>query len=206
MFKPFLKLHSELCKLSAFDREAICVNDPGQNRVCCHQDQILPVPVGSSNSTSKCSDFAGFSCVPETECRGNAKLLKDGNKPDVLRAEGGVLEINPEGSKCPKDLEVCCTTKNVQTPPKQPVVKGNAKPVVLKPSNFKPKCGRRNHRGIDVRIHNPDGDRDNSTQFGEWPHMCGLYIMKPLSGDLSFLAGASLIAPGVLLTVTHRIM
>ena len=40
-----------------------------------------------------------------------------------------------------------------------------------------------------------------STQFGEWPHMC-IILSQDYLGDL-YVGGASLIAPGILLTAAH---
>ena len=42
-----------------------------------------------------------------------------------------------------------------------------------------------------------------SFQFGEWPHVCYLQRFHKNSGVKVFLSGASLIAPGVILTAAH---
>ena len=74
--------------------------------------------------------------------------------------------------------------------------------------SFRPKCGRRNLDGVNVKIFRPGGDGKHSTQFGEWPNMCAIYISKEgtNASSSSYLAGASLIAPGIVITVTHHVM
>ena len=46
-------------------------------------------------------------------------------------------------------------------------------------------------------------DEDKSTQEGEWPHTCLMYRFK--EGRPEFFGGASLIAPGVLITAAHKV-
>jgi len=87
---------------------------------------------------------------------------------------------------------------------------------------FQPQCGRRNHQGLGVRIQNY---QDGEAQFGEWPHMCavlereivereeevetggygGVEIQVVKEEVLKFVGGASLIAPGVILTGAHKV-
>jgi hypothetical protein len=40
-----------------------------------------------------------------------------------------------------------------------------------------------------------------STVYGEWPYMCAIFLTN--GAEQTFLAGASLIAPGVALSVAH---
>ena len=56
-------------------------------------------------------------------------------------------------------------------------------------------------------IHNPEGlslakQTGKLTQEGEWPHIC---IMYENTKNESFLGGATLIAPGVLVTAAHEL-
>ena len=83
---------------------------------------------------------------------------------------------------------------------------------------FQPQCGRRNKLGLGVRIQNY---KDGEAQFGEWPHMCAvlrreLTMVEVEVGGyggtetkeeeiLVFVAGASLIAPGVVVTGAHKV-
>ena len=84
---------------------------------------------------------------------------------------------------------------------------------------FQPQCGRRNQLGLGVRIQNY---KDGEAQFGEWPHMCAVLkrevtiVEVEAEGGyggteqreeevLVFVAGASLIAPGVVITGAHKV-
>ena len=45
------------------------------------------------------------------------------------------------------------------------------------------------------------------SKFGEWPHACIVYKKTPQGRDVGeFLGGASLIAPGIVATATHKVM
>ena len=44
----------------------------------------------------------------------------------------------------------------------------------------------------------------SSTQHGEWPHACLLFDTSEVAGGL-FIGGASLIAPGVIITAAHKV-
>ena len=84
---------------------------------------------------------------------------------------------------------------------------------------FQPQCGRRNQLGLGVRIQNY---KDGEAQFGEWPHMCAVLRREVTTVEveveggyggteqreeeiLVFVAGASLIAPGVVMTGAHKV-
>ena len=69
---------------------------------------------------------------------------------------------------------------------------------------YKPKCGRRNDLGVGVRIHSKNPN-ESKTQFGEWPHMCAILQLSQVGGrEVNlYVGGASLIAPGILLTAAH---
>eukprot|EP00088_Acartia_fossae_P056814 TRINITY_DN661_c0_g1_i1.p1 TRINITY_DN661_c0_g1~~TRINITY_DN661_c0_g1_i1.p1 ORF type:complete len:605 (+),score=163.65 TRINITY_DN661_c0_g1_i1:52-1866(+) len=73
---------------------------------------------------------------------------------------------------------------------------------------FKPRCGRRNHYGLGVRI---QGFKEGESQFGEWPHICAvLQIDEQADGYVTkevkvFTGGASLLAPGAALTAAHKV-
>ena len=64
-------------------------------------------------------------------------------------------------------------------------------------------CGRRNADGISVRIVGADDDA-SQTQFGEWPHTCAV-SERGRNGKWQFVAGASLIDEGIVLTAAHKI-
>merc|ERR1711915_249808 len=80
---------------------------------------------------------------------------------------------------------------------------------------YSQKCGRRNHNGLGVRI---QGFSESESQFGEWPHMCAILHEKVIVTEESdgygstntkeetinlYQCGASLIAPGTVLTAAH---
>ena len=69
-----------------------------------------------------------------------------------------------------------------------------------------PKCGRHNSCGLINPSQNCSGSSNPfETQFGEWPHMCAIMKSREIEDKTTqeFFAGASLIAPGVLLTAAH---
>ena len=70
-----------------------------------------------------------------------------------------------------------------------------------------PRCGQHNIDGSGLlRISNLIEGKE-ATQFGEWPHACVLYKKTPFGRDsVQFLGGASLIAPGIVVTATHKVM
>ena len=57
-----------------------------------------------------------------------------------------------------------------------------------------PSCGRRNSLGSN------DNLKVTSAQFGEFPHMCTLIKKNSVAGLPTYLGGASLISPNVVLT------
>ena len=66
-------------------------------------------------------------------------------------------------------------------------------------TTFTPKCGRHNSVGVGVNV---AGTSSRESEFAEWPHMCR--VVSAVDGDGRAAAfGASLIAPGVLLTAAH---
>ena len=68
------------------------------------------------------------------------------------------------------------------------------------------KCGQRHALGHGLRISNPLNEKE-ATQFGEWPHACVLYVKTPFGRDSAqLLGGASLIAPGIVVTATHKVL
>jgi len=99
--------------------------------------------------------------------------------------------------------------------------------VAPEPKSYIPSCGKRNSNGLGVKV---SGYKDDEAQFGEWPHICAVLkkeiVTVVVGGEqqqqqqeqqqqkeqlveeeeiLVFLAGASLIAPGVLLTAAHKV-
>ena len=96
--------------------------------------------------------------------------------------------INNEISLCDVDIKVCCKP-----------LPDNTEPVLT--SRTPKKCGIHNKEGIangafDVFAKNPE---KFTTRFGEWPHHCIVFDSK------TYRAGATMIAPGIILTAAHKI-
>ena len=90
-------------------------------------------------------------------------------------------------SICPGDLEICCK-------PKEQKVAKNLTSV------YKPRCGQHHPNGLGLRIEN-QVDGEFATQFGEWVHVCSINEL----GSEKLLGGASIIAPGVIITAAHKV-
>ena len=73
---------------------------------------------------------------------------------------------------------------------------------------FTPKCGR--HNKVWIRVAGLGSDPEtgiSDTEFGEWPHVCLLFkTNRERTGFETFIGGASLIAPGVLVTAAHNVV
>ena len=67
-------------------------------------------------------------------------------------------------------------------------------------------CGLRN-QAVSVRI--SAGAGLEQANFGEWPNMCLILrkLFNPVSGEeeIYYQAGASLIAPNIVLTAAHQV-
>merc|ERR1711910_54634 len=154
------------------------------------------VEVEDDNTFDSCEEYTeeyGYECVPSQQCH-KGTIITDGagllDPRERVEIRNGFASLNPEISKCPGYLEVCCKDPDFPSPPQpeQPEPKPGPK--------YIPQCGRRNNNGLGVRIH---GFTESESQFGEWPHMCAILQ----SSDDSYKCGGSLIAPGVVLTAAH---
>ncbi|XP_040570649.1 phenoloxidase-activating factor 2 [Lepeophtheirus salmonis] len=154
-------------------------------------------------SYEECAYYADqdYKCVPYYTCEDGEIVTDGGGLIDIRSSFAAVLD--PASSKCPGYLEVCCrhpdfSTNSPQTTTPEPVTQPP------KPRSYVPECGRRNVGGVGVRIQNDK--YKGSTQFGEWPHMCALLEIQAVAygEDINkYVCGASLIAPGVVLTGAH---
>ena len=72
-------------------------------------------------------------------------------------------------------------------------------------SLFEPKCGRRNEDTRNtIRTAAVFANDDKSETFaGEWPHMCTIW--KTDGNKKTYVCGASLIKPNVVLTTAHNV-
>ena len=119
------------------------------------------------------------------------------------------MRIDHNISLCLGDDEICCSpnsqVKGVTAKPIRGTTTPNTTVVITNP--YTPKCGQHNPGGIGIKIKNPQ-DGEQATDFGEWPHVCILYEVTSNSRsgeELKFLGGASLIAPGVVITAAHKV-
>ena len=164
---------------------------------------VLDVETTDVNSKyENCSDYTsefGYECVPYYQCE-NGLILTDQESGIGLidkRIDLNTVDLNPEDSKCPHYLDVCCKNPDF-IPPPPPKIK------------YAPQCGRRNQNGLGVRI---QGFTESESQFGEWPHMCAILHEKPIEQEAGYSGepqtvnlyqcGGSLIALGVILTAAH---
>merc|ERR1719310_1809414 len=151
-----------------------------------NSNQVSQAQVESDRTFPDCSDYSdqlGYQCVPYYQCA-NGTIITDG--AGLIDIRNGFAALNPEESKCPGLLEVCCRDPDfVPPPPKVKYVSG---------------CGRRNLNGLGARI---QGFTEGESQVGEWPHMCALLRQEETGGVKTFQCGASLISPAVVLTAAH---
>ena len=124
-------------------------------------NQVSQAQVESDRTFPDCSDYSqqlGYQCVPYYQCS-NGTIITDG--AGLIDIRNGFAALNPEESKCPGFLEVCCRDPDFVPPPP--------------PVKYVPGCGRRNLNGLGARI---QGFKDGESQVGEWPHMCALLTQK----------------------------
>lgn len=94
------------------------------------------------------------------------------------------------GGQCNSFYHKCCKT------PKDPG--DNTK---INTEDNRLNCGHRNPQGAGWRI---TGDENNEAQFGEFPWMVAILLVDPVPNH-TYVCGASLIHPEVVLTAVHCI-
>ena len=140
---------------------------------------------GAFETCAEYTEGFGYMCVPYYQCS-NGTIITDG--AGLIDIRNGFAALNPEDSKCPGFLDVCCKDPDFVPPPPQP--------------RYESKCGRRNINGVGARI---QGFTEGESQFGEWPHMCAILEETLVNGETQkqFQCGASLIDTGIVLTAAH---
>lgn len=155
-----------------------------------NNDPIDKATVEANAQFETCAEYTeqfGYECVPYYQCH-NGTIITDG--AGLIDVRNGFGSLNPEDSKCPGFLDVCCKDADFIPPPPPKIT-------------YKPQCGRRNLAGVGARI---QGFTDGESQFAEWPYMCAvLHDKKEDDGSSTNLykCGGTLIAPGVILTAAH---
>jgi len=151
-------------------------------------NSLTQAAVEKNTQYENCADYTeefGYECVPYYQCS-NGSIITDG--AGLIDIRNGFAALNPEDSKCPGFLDVCCKDPDFVPPPPQP--------------RYESKCGRRNINGVGARI---QGFTEGESQFGEWPHMCAILEETLVNGETQkqFQCGASLIDTGIVLTAAH---
>ena len=166
----------------------------GELQVCCANRK----PIITKATNPKCTDNVSKECLPIHKCELDSTILTSSANSSLINiTENGIVDLDAQANLCEVDNEVCCTKKKLIPEPN---------PFIKKPKIYYPKCGQRNILGHGVRITNPRNGKE-TTQFGEWPHACILYKKTPERRDtIEFLGGASLIAPGIVITATHKLL
>ena len=98
----------------------------------------------------------------------------------------GLEEINNEVNLCPGQTDICCKPISITQGPD--------------PEPFVHKCGRHIPNAFGLKASRPVEGK-LGTSFGEWPHACVL-INK---NTKNVIGGATLIAPGVVVTTAHKV-
>ena len=152
-------------------------------------------PTDKRPELSDCPKDEGKTCLSLNECADSAILTNSVSSSLLDIRESGLVDLDAKANLCPVDNQVCCTLqtdKNITTCGTK--------------AQYVPRCGQHNSLGNGLRINNLIEGKE-ATQFGEWPHACVLYKKTPNGRDsVQFLGGASLIAPGIVVTATHKVM
>jgi len=187
-------------------------NTPDNRNSAENYNDIEPVKTQVDTTSTSCSDYAsqGYKCVNYFACDDDGLIITDGTGGIDIRFGKGHNKkepkknvqafIDPTLSKCPGFLDVCCKHPDFNLPstttPKTTTT--------YTPAPYTAQCGQRHYNGYGVRIQNVNS-YDSSTQFGEFPHMCAVLKKDIIGGEERnlYTCGASLIAPGVIMTAAH---
>ena len=179
--------------------------------VCCQKPDFVPpsaievstsiemsvtVNVTANYKSENCIDYEdqGYECVPVLRCL-NGTIISNNNTLQIAPRGGWLVLNNPSASKCPTHLQVCCYNPNPKPAPTPPPKTG-----------YTPQCGQRHTRGLGIQL---KGLSNREAQIGEWPHMCAIMkaplVLQPRAQFRTIIGGASLIAPGIVVTAAHKV-
>ena len=82
-----------------------------------NSNTVSQAQVESDRRFEDCSDYTeqlGYECVPYYQCS-NGTIITDGG--GLIDIRNGFAALNPEESKCPGFLEVCCRDPDFKPPP-----------------------------------------------------------------------------------------
>merc|ERR1719507_2469307 len=114
-------------------------------------NQVSQAQVESDRTFPDCSDYSeqlGYQCVPYYQCS-NGTIITDG--AGLIDIRNGFAALNPEESKCPGFLDVCCKDPDFVPPPPPPII-----------VKYVSQCGKRNMYGLGARI---QGFTEGESQF-----------------------------------------
>jgi len=153
--------------------------------VCC--EKTPPPP------PCECSSLAGMECVKPDQC---GVATQETSSFVIKQVLGFSSCQGPNQATCPIAGEICCKPKTTaQIPDKNSAPQSTPRPTL--------KCGIHHAEGLEFTAKNPSNGKAN-THAGEWPHSCLLLdTSKNKQGD--FVGGATLIAPGVIITAAHKV-
>lgn len=142
-------------------------------------------PISGNSGVDGGTPVAGScTCVPYYLCN-NGSVNTNGE---------GIIDIRINDGPCNSYIEVCCEKDQQEEKPITPT------PPPLKQSG----CGYRHPEGIGFRI---TGDKENESQFGEFPWMVAVLREETIEGNPNKLnvyqCGGALIHPQVVVTAAH---
>lgn len=153
---------------------------------------LAALGLGANQGESVRCQASQYYCVPYYLCQKDEIITDGASLIDIRFGGSSANDSEPlSHSECPSYIDVCC--RDPTSPPDPPT-----------PEPYVPRCGRRNDRGINVRI---TGFQEGESQFGEIPWMAAVLRVEDVGGEEKnlFVCGGALIHPQVVMTAAHCI-